>query len=133
MADERHCSCFRSALLVILLTATALSIHGFWFGNLPGPDIDMYIAKWACLLLAATAATSLVVYDRLPDFRICAFVVPTIVLGLCFIVLDYRTRLGYLIVVTAAVAGAPMVVLEFYAGLIPAGAGCGRAGEKAHE
>ena len=129
MADERHSSCYRSALLVILLTATALSIHGFWFGHLPGPDIDMNIAKWACLLLAGTAATSLVVYDRLPAFRICAFVVPMIVLGLCFVVLDYRTRLGYVIVVTAAVAGAPMVMLEFYAGFVPGGCRVRTCGE----
>ena len=103
---DRNSSAFtRSVLFIVYGVAVALALHGFLFS--PSPR-----AAWLYLGLALVTTASLDAYERLPAFRSCAFTAPAAALGASFLVLDFRTGLGWLIVAGTLLAGTPLMVLE---------------------
>ncbi len=110
---ERRMSAFnRSVLFIVLAVAAGRSLYGFLQSQPPAGATGVDGATWVYLALAVITALSLVAYQRLPAFRTCAFALPTLALGISFLVLDFRTRLGWTIVVGTAVASAPLIALE---------------------
>ncbi len=110
---NRRTSAFnRSVLLIVFSVAIARSLHGFLLDPSHQGGIDKDEAEWVYLWLALLTALSFVAHERLPAFRTCAFALPTTALGVSFIVLDFRTRLGWVIVAGTVVAATPMIVLE---------------------
>lgn len=110
---ERRMSAFnRSVLFIVLAVAAGRSLYGFLQPQPPAGATGVDGATWVYLALAVITALSLLAYQRLPAFRTCAFALPTLALGISFLVLDFRTRLGWTIVVGTAVASAPLIVLE---------------------
>ena len=101
----------RAVLLIVFAVAAGRSVYGFLQRQSTGGAVDTD-AAWVYLLLAIITALSLVVHERLPAFRVSAFALPTLALGASFLLLDFRTRLGWTIVIGTAVAAAPLVVHE---------------------
>ena len=117
---ERRMSAFnRSVLFIVLAVAAWRSLYGFLQPQTPAGATGVDGATWVYLALAVITALSLLAYQRLPAFRTCAFALPTLALGISFLVLDFRTRLGWTIVVGTAVASAPLIVLELLRACAP--------------
>ena len=111
---EKRFSAFnRSVLLIVLAAATGLSCHGLLFDQPSHFGSESRAAAvWVYASLALLTALSLTAHQRLPAFRSCAFAVPTAALGVSFIILDSRTRLGWLLLLGTVAAATPLVVLE---------------------
>ena len=99
----------RSVLFIVFAVAAGRSLHGFLEAQPPGGATDTEGAAWVYLSLAVVTALSLLAHQRLPALRTCAFAFPTIALGVSFLLLDFRTRLGWTIVVGTAVASMPLI------------------------
>ena len=110
--DRRTSAFSRSVLLIVFSVAVARSLHGFLLDPSHEGRIDKDEAEWVFLSLALLTALSFVVHERLPAFRTCAVALPTTALGVSFIVLDFRTRLGWVIVAGTVLATTPLIVLE---------------------
>ena len=110
--DRRMSAFHRSVLSIVFAMAAGRSLYGFLQRQSPESAADMGGAAWVYLLLAIITAVSLVAHQRLPAFRTCAFALPTMALGASFVLLDFRTRLGWIIVVGTGVAAAPLIVHE---------------------
>ena len=111
---DRNSAAFnRSVLFIVFAVAVALSSAGFLFGASFSDVVDMAGGAWVYLLLALITAASLGAYDRLPALRSLAFAIPTAALGASFIILDFRTRLGW-VIVGGTLAATPLVVLEAF-------------------
>ena len=110
--DGRMSAFHRSVLFIVFAVAAGRSLHGFLERQPPEGVTDMGSATWVYLLLAVITALSLLAHQRLPAFRTCAFAIPTMALGISFVLLDFRTRLGWTIVVGTAVAATPLIVHE---------------------
>lgn len=111
---EKGFSAFnRSVLLIVLAVVTVLSCHGFIFDQTsPGGSESRAAAAWVYGSLALVTALALTAHTRLPAFRSCAFAVPTAALGVSFIILDSRTRLGWVLLLGTVAAATPLIVLE---------------------
>lgn len=110
--DRRMSAFNRSVLFIVLAVAAGRSLYGFLQPQPPTGTTGVDGATWVYLALAAITALSLLAHQRLPAFRTCAFALPTMALGISFLVLDFRTRLGWTIVVGTAVASTPLIALE---------------------
>ena len=120
--DGRMAAFHRSVLFIVFAVTAGRSLHGFLARQSPGGAVDMEGAtSWVYLSLAVITALSLLAHQRLPAFRTCAFAFPTMALGISFVLLDSRTRLGWTIVVGTAIASLPLIAHE----LLRA---CGRRG-----
>ena len=110
---DRRMSAFHRAVLLMMFAVTAgRSVYGFVQRQSAGGAADTDAAAWVYLLLAIITALSVVAHERLPAFRTCAFALPTLALGASFLLLDFRTRLGWIIVIGTAVAATPLIVHE---------------------
>ena len=111
---EKGFSAFnRSVLLIVLAVATVLSCHGFIFDQTSlGGSESRAAAAWVYGSLALVTALALTAHTRLPAFRSGAFAVPTAALGVSFIILDSRTRLGCVLLFGTIAAATPLIVLE---------------------
>ena len=119
---ERRMSAFnRSVLFIVLAVAAGRSMYGFLQTQPLAEATGVDGGTWVYLALAVVTALSLVAHQRLPAFRTCAFAIPTMALGISFLVLDFRTRLGWTIVVGTAVASAPLIALELLRARAPRG------------
>jgi len=107
----------RSVLSILFMVAIALSSGAFLFGKSLDRATHADTVAWVYLLLALVTGVSLAVHERLPALRTCALSVPTVFLGTSFVVLDFRTRLGWLIVSGTIVAATPLIALDLF-GLI---------------
>lgn len=107
--DGRMSAFHRSVLFIVFAVAAGRSLYGFLQSQSPGSTTHIEGAGWVYLSLAVVTALSLVAHQRLPAFRTCAFAFPTIALGISFVLLDFRTRLGWTIVVGTAVASMPLI------------------------
>ena len=96
-------------------------MYGFLQPQPPSGTTGVDGATWVYLALAVITALSLVAHQRLPALRTCASALPTMALGISFLVLDYRTRLGWTIVVGTAVASTPLIALELLRARAPRG------------
>ena len=103
----------QSVLFIVLTVAILLSCHGLLFDQTSqgGPE-SRAGAVWVYASLALLTALSLRAHQRLPAFRSCAFAVPTAALGASFIILDSRTRLGWVLLVGTVTAATPLITLE---------------------
>lgn len=110
--DRRMSAFNRSVLFIVFAVAVGRSLHGFLQHQSPVGAADVDGATWVYLALAVITALSLVAHQRLPSFRTCAFALPTMALGISFVLLDFRTRLGWTIVVGTAVASTPLIAHE---------------------
>lgn len=110
--DRRMAAFHRAVLLIVFAVAAGRSVYGFLQSQSAGGAADTDQVAWVYLLLAIITALSLVAHDRLPAFRTSAFALPTLALGASFLLLDYRTRLGWIIVIGTAVAATPLIVYE---------------------
>ena len=111
--DQRICAFHRAVLLIVFAVAAGRSVYGFLQRQSAGGASDTD-AAWVYLFLAIITAFSLVAHERLPAFRVSAFALPTMALGASFLLLDFRTRLGWIIVIGTAVAATPLVVHEVF-------------------
>ena len=107
--DGRMSAFHRCVLFIVFAVAAGRSLHGFLEPQSHEGAVDMQVASWVYLSLAVITALSLLVHQRLPALRTCAFAFPTITLGISFVLLDFRTRLGWTIVVGTAVASMPLI------------------------
>lgn len=107
--DGRMSAFHRSVLFIVFAVAAGRSLYGFLQSQSPGSTTHIEGAGWVYLSLAVVTALSLLAHQRLPAFRTCAFAFPTIALGISFVLLDFRTRLGWTIVVGTAVASMPLI------------------------
>ena len=112
-AEKRFYAFNRSVLLIVLTVATVLSCHGLLFDQTSHVSFESRApVAWVYASLALLTAVSLKVHQRLPAFRSCAFAVPTAALGASFIILDSRTRLGWVLLMGTVAAAAPLIVLD---------------------
>lgn len=103
----------RSVLLIVLAVATVLSCHGLIIDQTsPDGSESRAAGVWVYASLALVTALALTAHARLPAFRSCAFAVPTAALGVSFIILDSRTRLGWVVLAGTIAAASPLIVLE---------------------
>lgn len=119
--DRRMSAFNRSVLFIVFAVAAGRSLYGFLQPQPPAGATGIDGATWVYLALAVITALSLVAHQRLPAFRTCAFALPTMALGISFVVLDFRTRLGWTIVVGTAVASTPLIALELLRARAPRG------------
>lgn len=110
--DRRMSAFHRSVLFIVFSVAAGRSLYGFLQHQSFGEATGLDGTAWVYLSLAILTALSLVAHQKLPAFRICAFAVPTMALGASFLLLDFRTRLGWTIVMGTAVAATPLIVHE---------------------
>ena len=110
--DQRMAAFHRSVLFIVFAVAAGRSVYGFLQRPSPAAASDGDGAAWVYLSLAIITALSLLAHQRLPAFRTCAFALPTMALGTSFLLLDFRTRLGWIILVGTAVAATPLIVQE---------------------
>ena len=108
-ADRRMTAFHRSVLFIVFAVAVGRSLYGFLQPQPPAGATGADGAAWVYLALAVITALSLVAHQRFPAFRTCAFAVPTMALGISFLLLDFRTRLGWTIVVGTACASVPLI------------------------
>lgn len=109
--DRRMYAFHRSVLLIVFAVAAGRSVYGFLQRQSAGGAVDTD-AAWVYLVLAIITALSFVAHQCLPAFRTSAFALPTLALGASFLLLDFRTRLGWIIVIGTAVAATPLIVHE---------------------
>ena len=110
--DRRMSAFNRSVLFIVFAVAAGRSVYGFLQPQSTPSAAATDWTAWVYLALAVITALSLAAYGRLPAFRTCAFALPTMALGASFLLLDFRTRLGWIIVVGTAVAATPLIALE---------------------
>ncbi|MDE0420889.1 MAG: hypothetical protein OXK76_08375 [Gammaproteobacteria bacterium] len=103
--DKYSAAFNRSVLLIVFGVAVTLSLHGFLFS-------PSSWGGWMYLCLALLTALSLEAFERVPAYRSCTIAVPVTTLGASFLVLDFRSRLGWLVVAGTLLASTPLVVLE---------------------
>ena len=108
--DRRMSAFHRAVLFIVFAVASGRSVYGFLQRQSPWGALDMGEAAWVYLFLAIITALSLVAHEKLPALRTCAFASPTLALGASFLLLDFRTRLGWIIVIGTAVAATPLIV-----------------------
>lgn len=114
-ARRGHSAFNRAVLFIVLAVASVLSCHDILIDqtSLREP-VAHTTTPWVYPSLAILAAISLVVHQRLPGFSACVSAVPTIALGASFVILDFRTRLGWIIVAGTVAASTPLIVLELF-------------------
>ena len=112
-ADRRMSAFHRCVLFIVFAVAAGRTLHGLIHRQSTVNMIDMDGATWVYLSLAIIAALSLVAHQRLPALRTFAFACPTMALGISFVLLDFRTRLGWTIILGTAVASIPLLAHEF--------------------
>lgn len=110
--DGRMSAFHRSVLFIVFAVAAGRSLYGFLQSQSPGSTTHIEGAGWVYLSLAVITALSLLAHKKLPAFRTCAFAFPTIALGISFVVLDFRTRLGWTIVIGTAVASMTLIAQD---------------------
>ena len=110
--DQRMAAFQRCVLFIVFAVAAGLSVYRFLQRQSPGAATDLDGAAWVYLALAIITALSLVAHQRLPALRTCAFALPTMALGASFLLLDFRTRLGWIILIGTALAAAPLIAHE---------------------
>lgn len=113
--DRRMSAFHRAVLFMVFAVAAGRSVYGFLQPS-PAATTEMDLAAWVYLALAVITALSLVVHEKLARLRTVAFALPTMALGASFVVLDFRTRLGWIIVLGTAAAATPLIVHELLRG-----------------
>ena len=110
--DQRMSAFNRCVLFIVFAVAAGRSLYGFLQPQPPTGATGVDGTIWVYPTLAVITALSLVAHQRLPAFRTCAFALPTMALGISFLVLDFRTRLGWTIVVGTGIASTPLIAHE---------------------
>ena len=110
--DQRMAAFHRAVLFIVFAVAAGRTVYAFLHGPSPASATDAQGAAWVYLSLAIITALSIVAHQRQPAFRTCAFALPTMALGASFLLLDFRTRLGWIILIGTAVAATPLIVHE---------------------